>query len=274
MMQLPHQFCHSPNCNNGLASKLQICYCSLLVFITFAASLKTPPGTCSNHAWLTCQLPDLLLLLSNICNSTTTGITNNTTATDPLSLFYGSTTTGICNRTFSNPPDLFWNSTTTRNQQSAQQQEQFGCDNNIIDPRVASSINLTAQSISPSNSIFVRPIPTLKYTPCIKPPLQPSSYKLRLLWILQRTPAAVHDFKITQVLHFRKLLRSFSHQHSRIQHYLKFFFIPLADCFETKVERKCFNYCEALKFVTLKGHSGTESFTYVTEHIKELAANN
>ncbi|CAO3656141.1 unnamed protein product [Mucor hiemalis] len=227
---------------------------------------------------------------SNICDSTNTEITNSTTEIDPLSLFYGSATTGICNNT-SNPPDLFkctttaslsssfWSSTTTRNQLSGQKQKQFEYINNIIDPRVASSVNLTAQSTSPSNFISGRPIPTLKYTPCIKPSFQPSTYRSRLLWILQHTPAVVQDFKITQILNFRKLWRSFSYQHSRIQYdkltnaLLENIFIPLANCLETNQE--CvFTNSEVLKFVTLNGHSGTKSIAYVMERIKELAANN
>lgn len=41
--------------------------------------------------------------------------------------------------------------------------------------------------------------PTLKHTPCIQPPLQPTSHRERLLWFLSPTPEIVDDFRIEQV---------------------------------------------------------------------------
>jgi hypothetical protein len=72
----------------------------------------------------------------------------------------------------------------------------------IISPIVSSAINLTTYSLTnslPQASMFGNTIPKLKYTPCIRPPLQPSAQRERILWYLCPTPEVVEDFRIEQV---------------------------------------------------------------------------
>ncbi|CAO3622397.1 unnamed protein product [Mucor hiemalis] len=253
---------------------------------------------------------------SAIFNSTTTGIS---TAPQPTSSIFNSTTTGIS--AAPQPTSSLVNATNSSNNSSlssffgsinndneTQQQQQFGVINNkyIIQPQLASSINLTAQSTSQSNFISGRPIPKLKYTPCIKPPLEPSAHRERLLWYLSPTPEVVEDFRIEQVLGFQKHWHSFSDRHSRTQYdnltaaLLKYIFTPLSNSIET-IDKKLapkqtiatcppgmvalsylmpefnqdtvFTIGEVLKFLTLNGHSSTESIQYVGERVKELASN-
>jgi hypothetical protein len=42
-------------------------------------------------------------------------------------------------------------------------------------------------------------LPKLRYTPCVQPPLQPTTHRERLLWFLSPTPEIVDDFRIEQV---------------------------------------------------------------------------
>jgi hypothetical protein len=69
-------------------------------------------------------------------------------------------------------------------------------------PEVSARLNLLSfkqSNASTGASGATLSLPKLKYTPCIKPPLEPSQHRERILWYLSPTPEVIDDFRIEQV---------------------------------------------------------------------------
>lgn len=108
----------------------------------------------------------------------------------------------ICNNiTTYSDEDMYMRNPNASNSQASSTANVY--ETQTIDPQIASGINLTTYSMNnalPQTSAFGNVIPKLKYTPCLRPPLEPSAYRERILWYLSPTPEVVEDFRIEQVI--------------------------------------------------------------------------
>ncbi|KAI8090522.1 hypothetical protein BDF21DRAFT_191550 [Thamnidium elegans] len=158
------------------------------------------------------------------------------------------------------------------------------------------------------NDSFAGTVPKLRFKSCIKPPLEPSAHRARTLWYLNRTPEVVDDFRIEQILAFRKNWNKFNDRLSSI-YYDKMInelyeriFKPLAKSIDNftavlatrqQTIAKCppatialslvipgfnsnseFTISEVVHFITLEGYASEEAKQYVVDRIFELSRSN
>lgn len=263
-----------------------------LIFSSILPSKKsTSAATSATASTATKTAPQKQDDITNVNDIFTNFLSSNTTTTAPQ------------------PGSVYFNFATANQAQQPAQQQQQGIINarHIIQPQTALSFNLTDQSsLFASETIISRHIPKLKYTPCIKPPLEPSAHRERILWYLSPTPEVVDDFRIEQILGYQKHWHNFNDRYSRDEYdkltaaLLKYIFTPLSSSIET-IDKKLapkhtiatcpqgivalsylmpefnqdtvFTMAEVLKFLTLNGHNSPESIQYVSERVKELASN-
>ncbi|CAO0795533.1 unnamed protein product [Mucor circinelloides] len=147
--------------------------------------------------------------------------------------------------------------------------------------------------------------PTLKHTPCIQPPLQPTSHRERLLWFLSPTPEIVDDFRIEQMIDLQKNWNRYNDHASRVYYdkmtavLLKKILIPLSQSIDFYNEMltpsnrsvaNCpagtvmlsmvmpiaqnitFTLPEIEDFININGYSNVDGRKYVLGRIKDLAS--
>ncbi|GAA5814232.1 hypothetical protein MFLAVUS_007726 [Mucor flavus] len=177
---------------------------------------------------------------------------------------------------------------------------------NCFSVRDATTIKLTVYS-NPDD-FLTGATPKLRFSYPIRPPLQPSAYRPRILWYLHPTPEVVEDFQIEQILAFRKYWHK-SDRHFSSVYYDKMtselherVFKPLAMsiCNFTAILiagkhtiSKCplatlslssffpgfnnnskFTLLEVTHLITLKNYENAEAKEYVIDRILDLACSN